>query len=136
MEHGRRMVDAGVPSFLGLGLEDGHVPTFRLLPNRSTVNFPHMKHAGSQNLRSKLPTGSCPVGTAKPPLSLYPDEKGLIPKVRDEGPANSSVNNSVDMRWHIHMLIKSLPKASLPRPTRPIGSLVVPSRPLIDPNGP
>ena len=27
-EHGCRMIHAGVPSFHGLGLEDGHVPTF------------------------------------------------------------------------------------------------------------
>ena len=31
LEHGSRMVYAGQLSSLGLGLEDGHVPTFRLL---------------------------------------------------------------------------------------------------------
>ena len=31
LEHGCRMIYAGVPSFFGLGLEDGHVPTFWLL---------------------------------------------------------------------------------------------------------
>ena len=31
LEHGCRMIYAGVLSFFGLGLEDGHVPTFRLL---------------------------------------------------------------------------------------------------------
>ena len=28
LEYGCRMICAGVPSFFGLGLEDGHVPTF------------------------------------------------------------------------------------------------------------
>ena len=28
LEHGRRMLNVGCRSFLGLGLEDGHVPTF------------------------------------------------------------------------------------------------------------
>ena len=28
LEHGCRMIHAGFPSFCGLGLEDGHVPTF------------------------------------------------------------------------------------------------------------
>ena len=31
LEHGRRLIYAGVPSFFGLGLEDGHVPSFWLL---------------------------------------------------------------------------------------------------------
>ena len=30
-EHGCRVIYAGVPSFLALGLEDGHVPTFLLV---------------------------------------------------------------------------------------------------------
>ena len=30
LEHGHRMISAGVPSSLGLGLADGHVPTFWL----------------------------------------------------------------------------------------------------------
>ena len=30
-EHGCRLIYAGVPSFLGLGLTDGPVPSFRLL---------------------------------------------------------------------------------------------------------
>ena len=31
LEHGCRVIYAGFPSFFGLGLEDGHVPTFWLL---------------------------------------------------------------------------------------------------------
>ena len=31
LEHGCRMIHAGRPSFFGLGLEDGPVPTFWLL---------------------------------------------------------------------------------------------------------
>ena len=31
LEHARRVIYAGFPSLLGLGLEDGHVPTFWLL---------------------------------------------------------------------------------------------------------
>ena len=31
MEHGCRMICAGLPSFVDLELEDGHVPTFWLL---------------------------------------------------------------------------------------------------------
>ena len=31
LEHGWRMIHAGFPSFFGLGLEEGHVPTFWLL---------------------------------------------------------------------------------------------------------
>ena len=30
LEHGCRMIDAGFPSFFGLALDDGHVPTFWL----------------------------------------------------------------------------------------------------------
>ena len=29
LDHRCRMVDAGVPSLLGMGLEDGHVPTLK-----------------------------------------------------------------------------------------------------------
>ena len=31
LEHGCRLIYAGIPSFFVLGLEDGHVPTFWLL---------------------------------------------------------------------------------------------------------
>ena len=31
LEHGCRMISAGCPPFFGLGLEDGHAPTLRLL---------------------------------------------------------------------------------------------------------
>ena len=31
LEHGWRMINDGFPSFFGLGLEDGHIPTFWLL---------------------------------------------------------------------------------------------------------
>ena len=31
LEHARRMIYAGLPSFFGLGLEDGHISTFWLL---------------------------------------------------------------------------------------------------------
>ena len=48
LEHGCRMIYAGVPSFCGLRLEDGHVPTFwlPLIPGGSwglatTSNWPY-----------------------------------------------------------------------------------------------
>ena len=31
LEHGCRLIYAGIPSLFGLGLQDGHVPTFWLL---------------------------------------------------------------------------------------------------------
>ena len=41
LEHGWRMIYAGVPFLCSMGLEDGHVPTFWLLLS-STVVFPHV----------------------------------------------------------------------------------------------
>ena len=34
LENGSEMISAGLPSFFGLGLEDGHIPTFWLVLNR------------------------------------------------------------------------------------------------------
>ena len=49
MEHGHKMIYAGLPSFLGLGLEDGHVPTFwlLLLPPAPPPPPPKKKKRGS-----------------------------------------------------------------------------------------
>ena len=51
LEHATRIIYAGIPSFFGLGLEDGHVPTLWLLLYKVVKKFFMRKPDGVQWFR-------------------------------------------------------------------------------------
>ena len=56
LEHGCRMMYAGVPSFFGLGLEDGPVPTFwpLLQKTRNAELLTHQASPRAEQLRTRV----------------------------------------------------------------------------------